>query len=150
MRDRSFGVTTLAFGSVMVALYAQVAAIALLLTGSVFTVAGSTEAVAALFLGAVFLGLTVAAYVTGFGFWMRKHWSWAGGIAVFAVLIGASILLSIISGNFLSTLLPAIGGFSAITYLQREAVRAELLGEHRVAGERHSVSDNVEAAEPAR
>jgi hypothetical protein len=150
MRDRSFGVTTLAFTSVMAALYSQFAAIALLLTGSVFTVAGSLEAVAALFLGAVFLGVTVAAYLAGFGFWMRKHWSWAAGIAVFAVLIGASILLSIASGNFLSMLLPSIGGISAIAYLQRPAVRDELLGEERTADQRRPATDNVEAAEPAR
>ena len=35
MRDRSFGVTALAFSAVMVALYGQFAGIALLLTGLV-------------------------------------------------------------------------------------------------------------------
>ena len=40
------------------------------------------------------MGLTVAAYLLGYGFWTGKHWSWAGGMVVFAVwVIGASIFL---------------------------------------------------------
>ncbi|MEA2026628.1 MAG: hypothetical protein U9O18_08045, partial [Chloroflexota bacterium] len=61
MRHRSFGVTALAFSSIMVAIYGQYAAIALLLTGSAFTPAGSFQAAIALITGAVFLGLTLAA-----------------------------------------------------------------------------------------
>ena len=148
MRHRSLGVTTLAFSSIMVALYCQVAAIALLLTGSVFTAAGSMQGAVALITGAVFLGLTFAAYLVGYGFWTAKHWSWAGGIVVFAVLIGASVFLSIISSNFGSALLPAVGAVVAIAYLQRSSVRAELLGSEPIADRSRTAPDRIDAAEP--
>ena len=101
MRDRPLGITTLAFSSVMVALYCQMAAIVLLAMGSVFTAAGSMPGAAVLVLGAVFLGLAVASYLLGFGFWTGRHWSWAGGTVVFAVLLGASIFLAVLSTNLL-------------------------------------------------
>ena len=128
MRDRSLEVTALAFFSVMVALYSQMAAIALILGGSVFTAAGSMYGAAALLTGAVFLGLAVAAYAVGYAFWMCRHWSWAGGMVVFATLIGANLVLSLISGNPLSAVLPVVGSAIAIWQMQRPAVKAELLG----------------------
>lgn len=149
MRDRSLGVTTLAFSSVMVALYSQYAAIALVLTGSVYTAAGSLYAAVALMTGAAFLSLAVAAYAVGYGFWARKHWSWATGIAVFAFFIGANVFLSIISTSFVSALLPTVGGVIAIAYLQRPAVRAELLGTEAPAEATVRVADAMDAAEPA-
>lgn len=156
MNDRSFGVTMLAVGSVMVGLYSQFAAITLLLTGSIFTVAGSYHAMLALFTGAVFLGITVAAYLIGFGFWTRKHWSWGAALAGACVLIAASMFLSLISTNFLSALLPSVAGVVAIAYLQRPAIRAELLGEateeqpeEQQRANDPATSDTVEAAKPA-
>jgi hypothetical protein len=148
MRHRSFGVTTLAFSTIMVALYCQVAAIALLLTGSVFTAAGSMQGAVVLITGAVYLGLTVAAYLVGFGLWTGKHWSWAGGLVVFGTLIGASVLLSVISSAFVSSLLPAVGAIVAIAYLRRSSVRAELLGSERNVDSR-TAPDRMDAAEPA-
>jgi len=150
MRHRSFGVTALAFGSIMAALYCQVAAIALLLTGSVFTAASSMDGAVALVTGAIFLGLTAAAYLVGFGFWTGKHWSWAGGLVVFAALIGANVLLSIISGTFVSALLPSIGAVVALVYMQRPSVRSELLGTQQGKDASVSVTDTMDAAEPAR
>ncbi len=149
MRDRSFGVTTLAFSSIMVALYSQLAAIALLLMGSVFTAAGSMHGAVTLITGAVFLGLTVAAYFVGFGFWTRKHWSWAGGVILFAALIGASVFLAIISANMLSAVLPATGAVIAVAYMQRPAVRAELLGDDVESRASIGVADRMDVPNPA-
>ena len=132
MRDRSLGVTALAFFSVMVALYSQMAAIALILGGSVFTAAGSVQGAAALLVGAVFLGVAVAAYAIGYAFWTRRHWSFAGGVTVFGTLIVANILLSLISGNPLSAVIPVVGSAIAIWELQRPAIKAELLGTEHV------------------
>ena len=73
MRDRPLGLTALAFSSIMVALYCQMAAIVLLLMGSVFTAAGSMPGAVVLFVGTVFLGLAVASYLLGFGFWTGKQ-----------------------------------------------------------------------------
>ncbi len=128
MRDRSFGVTALAFSAVMVALYGQFAGIALLLTGSVSIAAGSSLGVITLITGAIFMGLTFAAYFVGYGFWTGKHWSWAGGMVVFATLIAASVVLSVISTNYTSLVLPSIGAIVAMGYLQRPLVRRALLG----------------------
>ena len=128
MRDRSLGVTALAFFTVMVALYSQMAAIALILGGSIFTAAGSVQGAAALLTGALFLGVAIAGYVVGYGFWTRRHWAWAGGMVVFATLIGANLILSLISANLLSSVLPVVGSVIAVWQLQRPATKAELLG----------------------
>lgn len=128
MRDRSLGVTALAFFTVMVALYSQMAAIALILGGSIFTAAGSVQGAAALLTGALFLGVAIAGYVVGYGFWTCRHWAWAGGMVVFAALIGANLILSFISANLLSAVLPVVGSVIAIWQLQRPATKAELLG----------------------
>ncbi len=134
MQERSMEVTALAFFSVMVALYSQMAAIALILGGSIFAAAGSMHGAAALITGAVFLGVAVAAYAIGYAFWTRRHWSWAGGMVVFTSLIGVNLVLSLISGNPLSAILPVAGSVIAIWQLQRPAIRAELLGTEFVEG----------------
>ncbi len=146
MRHRSFGVTALAFSSVMVAIYGQYAAIALLLTGSAFTSTGSLQAAIALITGAVFLGLTVAAYVVGFGLWARKHWAWAGGVAVFVVFAIANVLLSAIATNLISAVLPSAGAMVAVWYLHRPATRTELLGTEMPAAASVQVGGTIEAA----
>jgi hypothetical protein len=148
MRDRSRGVTALAFFSVMVALFSQMAAIALILGGSVFTAAGSVQGAAALLMGAVFLGVAVAAYAIGYAFWMRRHWSWAGGVTVFSALIVVNILLSLMSGSPLSALIPVVGGAIAIWELQRPAIKAELLGTERVEAKK-AASESLKTAKIA-
>lgn len=150
MQDRSFGVTTLAFSSVMVGLYSQFAAITLLLAGSVFTPAGSSSGAFALVLGALFLGLSGAAYFLGFGFWTRKHWSWAGGVALFGVLAGASLALSFMSTNFLSSIMPLVAGALVVWYLNRPAIKAELLGRSQPKESQAAAPDGLKGAEPAR
>jgi len=148
MRHRSLGVTALAFGAVMVAIYGQYAAIALLMTGSVFTAAGSLHAAFTLMTGAIFLGLTATAYMVGFGLWTHKHWAWAGGAVVFTVFIVTNLLLSVLATNYLSALLPTVGAVVALWYLQRPAVRAELLGT-AVRAEAHApMSDALKGAAP--
>ncbi len=149
MQERSMEVTALAFFSVMVALYSQMAAIALILGGSIFAAAGSMHGAAALITGAVFLGVAVAAYAIGYAFWTRRHWSWAGGMVVFASLIGVNLVLSAISGNPLSAILPVAGSVIAIWQLQRPAVRAELLGTDFVEGS-SPATEALETAEALR
>lgn len=150
MRERSFGVTIVAFSAVMVALYSQFAAIALLLTGSVFTAAGSVPAAFVLMLGAVFLGLTLAAYAIGFGLWTRRPWSWAGGVALFVAFVVANVVLSVISANFLSTVVPAVAAVTLVWQLHRPAVKAQLIGHAENAASSVPVTDSLEGAEPAR
>ena len=150
MRKRSFGVTVLAFSSVMIGLYCQFGAIALILAGSVFTPTGSTPAAFALVIGAVFLGLTFAAYFLGYGFWTRKHWSWAGGIALLGVLVGASLVLSFISSSYLSSISPIVVASFAVWYLNRPVIRAELLGQPEPSQDKSSAPEALEVPSPVR
>ena len=149
MQKRSFGVTTLAFSSVMVALYCQVAAVALIITGSVFSSSGSAYAAASFALGALFFGLTFASYFLAYGFWTGKSWAWAGGVALFATLVVASVVLSVISTNFVSTVLPLAAAVAGIWFLNRPAVKAELLGTEAPAAVAVRTTSGLEAAEPA-
>jgi len=149
MRDRSLGVTVLAFGSVMIGLYCQFAAIALLFAGSVYSVTGTTSAAISLTLGAVFLGLTFASYLVGFGLWTRKHWSWAGSIAVLAVLVGTSLALSLVTSSFISSIMPLVAAAAGLWYLNRPAIKAELLRRPIAAKAPTPVSDGLEVVEPA-
>ncbi|MEX1296466.1 MAG: hypothetical protein AB1Z67_09875 [Candidatus Limnocylindrales bacterium] len=128
MQNRSLGATTLAFSSVMIGLYAQFAAVALILTGAVFSPSGSVYAAASFALGGLFFGLTFAAYFLAYGYWTRKSWSWAGGIALLVTLLVASVVLSIISTNLTSTVLPLAGAVVGVWFLNRPAIKAELLG----------------------
>jgi hypothetical protein len=150
MQERSHGVTTLAYSSVLIGLYCQFAAIALILTGSVYAPSGEPSAAMALLLGALFFGLTFASYFLGYGFWTRKHWSWAGGIALFVTLVVASAALSIISTDFVSTLMPLAAAVAGIWYLNRPAVKAELLGTEVPEKAPTAVPDSLEGAQPAR
>jgi hypothetical protein len=149
MKNRSLGVTVLAFSTFMVAIYSQYAAISLLLTGSVFTVAGSFVAMVTLLTGAVFLGLTATAYAVGFGLWTRRSWSWNGAMAVFLTLFVANIFLSILATNFVSAVIPSVGVIVAVVYLQRPAVRAEILGIAAPVTSTAPASDGLEVARPA-
>ena len=145
MQDRSFGTIVLAFTSVMVALHAQIGAVALILGGSVFATYGSVPGAVALLLGAGYLGLTFAAYAVAFGAWTRKHWAWAGGMVVFGALSVATVLLVVISGNLMAAPLPVIGTIVGFGLLQRPAVKADLLGTEVPAKAPVPASDGMEA-----
>ena len=147
MRDRSFGVTTLSFTSVMAALFCQLAAVALIMSGSYFASLGSLHGAATLVAGAFFFGAMVSFYALAYGFWAGNAWSWAAGSATFAALIVANVLLSVLAGNIAALLLPSIGAGVAVWYLQRPAIRAELTGKAVPAKAQVQVSDG--AAEPA-
>ena len=149
MQKRSFGVTTLAFSSVMVGLYCQFAAITLMLAGSVFTPTGSISGAITLLLGAVFLGTMVAAYFLGYGFWTRKHWSWAGGVALFGVLAGSSLVLSVMASNYLYSITPLVAGVLVVWYLNRPAIKAELLGQSQPEQVQAAGTDGLKSAELA-
>lgn len=126
MRHRSLGVIALAFGSVMLALYSQLAAFALILSGSVFTTLGSLPAAAALILGATFLGIMLVAYGVGFGLWTAKPWAWVAANSVFGVFIVANLVLSVLAGSYASALVTTVAAGLALWYVRRPAIRAEL------------------------
>lgn len=150
MKNRTIGVTVLAFSTIMVAIYSQYAAISLLLTGSAFTVQGSFVAMVTLLTGAVFLGVTATAYAVGFGLWARRSWSWNGAMAVFLSFFVANIFLSVLATNFVSAVLPSIGIAAAVLYLQKPAVRAEIIGVSAPSTSAVQRKEGLEAAEPAR
>jgi hypothetical protein len=125
---RPIGITALAFVSVLVGLYSQVAALALLIGGVVFGLTGTASTTALVVIGAVYFGLMVAAYLVGFGLWMQRRWSWAGGLVVFGVLIAVSFFTALVAGNTGSAIVPMVGAAVAIAYLFLPATRARLLG----------------------
>jgi hypothetical protein len=150
MRHRSLGVTALAFGTIMLAVYGQYAAIALLLTGSAFTPSGALAAILTLMTGALFMGLTAMAYAMGFGLWTGRGWAWSGSMAFFGLFIVINLFLSVLAGNMLSTVLPTISCLAAMAYLQRPAIRAELLGTLVPAEVSPSRADQLGGAQPVR
>ena len=126
-RKRPLGITALAFTSVIVGIFCQVAAMALLLGGTLSGVAGTDMASALLILGAIYLGLMGAAYFVGYGFWSLRHWSWAGGIVVYVTLIVVSVAMLLLSANVLSVVGPVGGSVAAIWYLLLPSTKAHLL-----------------------
>ena len=149
MHGRSHGVTALAYGSVLIGLYCQFAALGLILTGSVYAPSGEPSAAATLVIGAFFFGLTFASYFLGYGYWTHKSWSWAGGIALFAVLVVASAALSLVASDFVSTILPLATAVVGIWYLNRPAIKAELLGTEMPAQVPVATHESLKGAEPA-
>jgi len=123
---RPVGTTALALASVTVGLYSQVAAMVMLLGGVALGMVGQAHTTFLVAFGAVYLGLMVASYVVGCGFWMQRHWSWTGGVVVFGTLIVISTLTAVVSGN-LWAIAPAVGGGLAIAYLWRPATRERLV-----------------------
>ena len=126
MTKRSFGVTVLAFSTIMVALYSQYAALSLLVTGSVFLPSGELAAMITVITGATFVGLTSAGYVVGVALWMRRSWAWGWAMGLYITFFAANAFLSVLANNFGSALLPTIGVALAVVFLRRPAVRAEL------------------------
>jgi hypothetical protein len=148
-QKRPLGITALAFTSIVVGLYSQVAAVALLLgamLGGVFS-ADTTAVVIAI--GALYLGLMGAAYFVGFGFWNQRHWSWAGGIVVFSTLIVSSVALALIATNVVAALVPSLGAAAAIWYLLRPATKTQLLGTNDARTADLPKADQAEAPAPA-
>jgi hypothetical protein len=143
---RPLGITALAFTSIVVGIFCQVAAMALILGGTLAGVAGTDTAMALIILGAVYLGLMVAAYFVGYGFWSRRHWSWAGGIVVFTTLIVVSVFMLLLSASVLAVVLPGAGAAVAIWYLLRPETRAVLLG---VDAAHAADAGEVDASTPA-
>jgi hypothetical protein len=125
---RPIGITALAFVAILVGLYSQVAALALLVGGVVFGLVGTASTTSLVAIGAVYFGLMVAAYLVGFGLWMQRHWSWAGAFVVFAVLIAVSFFTALVSGNTGSAVVPMAGAGIALAYLFLPSTRARLLG----------------------
>jgi hypothetical protein len=149
MKTRSRSVTALAFSSVMIGLYCQFAAVALIVAGSVFSSDSSAYTAISFVHGAVFAGLTFASYFLAYGFWTHKSWSWAGGIALFVTLAVANVSLSIVSTNFTSMVLPLAAAVVGVWYLNRPAVKAELLGAEAPATAPSPAPDPMKVAEPA-
>ena len=99
MRERSLGITALAFLSIMVGIVAQYGGLSMLLVGTWGAYAGADVGVPMLIVGSLFLGITVAAYLIAFGFWFQKHWSWAGGVVIFISYAAAAVVSAAMSGN---------------------------------------------------
>ena len=154
MTKRSFGITVLAFSTIMVALYSQYAALSLIVTGSVFAPSGELAAVLTIITGAVFTGLTAASYVVGVALWLRKSWAWGWAMGIYLTFFVANAFLSVLVGNFGSSILPTIGVAAAVVYLNRPQVRAELRDSSESTTVPASVStqmgERLDAPEPAR
>jgi hypothetical protein len=148
MRSRPFGVIALAFTMVMIALHAQMGAIALVLTGSVFASVGSMEGAATLVLGAGYLGLTLAAYAAAYAIWMRRSWAWPSAVVVLAALPVASLLLAFLSGTIIGAPLPILASATGFWLLTRPVVKAELLGPEDLLGATVA-GEGMEVAGPA-
>ncbi len=143
MRERSLGITALAVTAVMVGIYAFMAAIALLMGGSIVSLAGGEVGAMVFALGALFLGQSLAAYVVAFGLWMQKSWAWAGGVVIFATIVVLNVALSAMAANFISVVLPLVGAGVALVYLYRPATKAALLGEPAPEGTGQPVLSGV-------
>ena len=148
MQPRSHSVTILAYSAVMVGLFCQFAAAALLITGSVLALSGEASAMVTLVIGALFFGLTFASYFVAYGFFTRKSWSWAGGTILFVTLVVASVALSFVASNFVATVLPLAAAVVGIWHLKRPAVKAELLGTEVPVAASVKVPGSLDGAEP--
>ena len=124
MPKRSRGATALSVVSVLVGLYSQFAAMALIIAASVFAPRGATDAPLVFALGLVFLALMILAYAAAYGFWAGQAWAWAPGLTEFGTLIAASVVLALVSGNLVSAALPVAAGAVGIWYLMRPATKA--------------------------
>jgi hypothetical protein len=154
MTKRSFGVTVLAFSTIMVALYSQYAALSLIVTGSVFAPSGELAAFLTIITGALFAGLTAASSVVGVALWLRKSWAWGWAMGIYLTFFVANAFLSALSGNFGSSILPTIGVAAAVVFLNRPHVRAELRDRTEPTAAASSapshIGERLDAPEPAR
>ncbi len=148
-QKRPLGITALAFTSIVVGLYSQVTAIALLLGGMVGGVFSADITAIVIAIGALYLGLMGAAYFVGFGFWTQRHWSWAGGIVVFSTVIVSSVALALIATNVVAALVPSLCAGAVIWYLLRPATKAQLLGTYDAQTADLSKADQPDAPAPA-
>ncbi|MFV2063908.1 MAG: hypothetical protein ACC726_10415 [Chloroflexota bacterium] len=133
MRERSLGATALALVSVVVGIYSLVAAIALLLGASIGAVVSAENATGAFLVGIFFFGLSFAAYLVGGGFWLQRHWAWAGGIIIFGVAILLNLAMVAIGGSLIAALASAAIVAVVMGYMLRPATRTELLGSEAAA-----------------
>jgi hypothetical protein len=151
MKKRSFGVTALAFNTVLVAIYSQYAAASLLLTGSTIANAGSAGATIATLTGVVFLVVAISAYAVAVGLWARWHWSWNAALGLYVAFFVVNLVLSILAMNLMSAVLPTLAAIAAVLYLHRTGVRAELHGPTRAEDKGTApVSDGLEVARSTR
>ena len=128
MRERPIGVTALALASVVVGIFGLVIAIALLLGASIGAVVGGDRATGAFLVGSLGFGLTFAAFFVGGGFWLQKHWSWAGGIVIFGAVIVVSLAMVAIGASLVAAMVPIAAAVLAIVHLMRPSTKADLLG----------------------
>jgi len=128
MRERSLGLTMLAVVSIVIGLYSLVAGIALLVAGLLGTLGSATTTAGVFVVGALFMGIAFTALLVGGGFWLHKHWAWAGGMVMFGALIAVSLLAVPIGASLMSALLPIVSSVAAMWFMTRASVRRELLG----------------------
>ena len=128
MPRRPIGVTVLAAGTALVAIFSQYAAIALLLTDRASRAPSPLESGLTLVTGLVFVSLAVLAYGVSVGLWFRRGWARPGAIVVYATLFVASTSLSVLLLNFSTCLVLGLAVVVALVYLRRPSVRAEIAG----------------------
>jgi len=100
--------------------------------------------------GALFFGLAVAAWFVAYGLWTRKHWSWAGAIALFAVLVALNLVASAAASSYISSIVPAAAAAICVWHLLRAPIKAELLGREVPVRAAARVPEALEAAGGAR
>ena len=145
MAKRSLGVTVLALGTIMVALYSQYAALTLFVGVPLFAAGGELAAFTTSATTVAFVGLTATGYVTGVALWMRRPWSRVLAMGVYLTFFVANALLAILTGNIGTALLFAVCVAAAIGFLRRPQVRAELEGSRDVSLVPTTVADRIAA-----
>ena len=128
MPRRSTGLTVLAAGTALVAVFSQYAAIALLLTDRVSRASSSLESGLTLVTGVAFVGLALLAYSVSVGLWLRRGWAWHGAFVVYASLFVASASLSVLLLNITTGLVMGLAVVAAFVFLRRPSVRCEIAG----------------------
>jgi hypothetical protein len=124
MQQRSISIAASTMLSAMAGIYCFMAGAALLIGGNVANRAGSEMGNLVIGLGAVFLVVSLAAYVVGTGLWLRRTWAWAGAAVLFAAVLVANVFLSVMAGNFINLVLPVAGTAVAVALLSRPATKA--------------------------
>ena len=143
MQERPLGLTALAIASVAIGLYGLVAAMALLLGGSLGAFAGADASVPILVLGAVMFGAGMSSFFVGYGFWMKRSWAWAGKIVVVTAILLAVVAMGFLGASFTGLILPVVLGLSLISYLLRPAVRAQFVTDGAAADDADAVASDV-------
>jgi hypothetical protein len=125
MRSRPMGITVLAVLAVVTGILSLVSGLALLGVGGLSIKGAGAVGGNVLALGALTFALAPVALGLGFGFWSRKPWAWAAGLAVYSASIGISVFAVLLAGASLITVAVEVGiAIFVIVYLLQPKVRS--------------------------